>query len=1329
MNSYPAELLVHLAPVMFVAGLESLKATSPGPSSEQLAAAPGTPASETAVPIAPTPSRANSSDPFVLLVHRLREALGAQRKPAIWVPDEVRKSKTFQIVFADKTIQFPPRKIPDPTSSQPLHSPLSPLHPSSPLHPDGLIAPIWIRKHTTLVPSVFVLFLRLFENPSPPAGPRSPLEPDGPDVVKEREEREKEDRRHDAELAREISERKKSTHERGMKLTVVLLASRRMLDDPTLDGRLTFIRRTSGLDSRAALFVLSPVSPAELSDFVKSIQQALFDPAIEYYTSHSKRVRRKRNRHTQASAPNPYPHGLAPAARALPLRPEGWTVRYEYKMACFAEFRGEEEVALKHYQDAYSTLLSMFGSPTILAPRTKRWAEAKVLADSINIKICKLFLYNAEHSLALSQFNTHVRRFSELSRVWGISEDTYEYWSWIARQYRVFAELLEQATHFGMPIPSHSPSNSTAIPEAGQAQLEIEALPALGINPSTALMHPGFYYYFAAEYTEKRRMRFLRMLEDEASSQGTTQAPGFQNEKKVDHLASILELYTKAYEVFKKYSTAPTTSTQNQTQGRCTLWIAYRIAQTYFDSGKYEMSVRFFERITHTYGREKWSVLLSPLLSTWYACSQQLGDVEMSVRLLVEVIARGCSNESGAHDDEGTVAEDLNAILKSTVPKSNDSLIVDLTETEPLFDCSVSFWTPEIKLGEQVAFQISFNVSPNVVLSGLPIRSLRLYTSDGRPLVKICRNNERGQESKTISCIAVGHLALPLASEKIVESALTFSSGKTIILTGTLSSEVPQEIKFSKAELCISEGAWKIEVPFVLSHRRDVPSTNPKWLSSSSGQPPNFVSLRRANYSSVTVKYRPHQVDVVLLHRTSAYLDERYPISIDVTNNDDRELEFTLDVLLQPGDDGCENRIFIEGEQSSGLIKGISFGTLHPGTTACKTLHLVSSGRAGERMVDVSVQSRTLAPLSDSESDAPAPRVETGEVLQTLVVPTVDAFIVAHEVSYGRRPAMGPGPADLSTFDPEFWDDREGGRAFIKTTFECAECTGASNVIIDSIELDTEVWKVSVSVEVVTLINRQESHYARVIHCSLDHEEFPAEFSPGDQFSIICELCLAPPDDFFEDSDALLNHVGRYCLEWRRLSEEGNPGLSSSTQFSLPDLKPPPGGLVALLDAPPLAHLHQPFMLELSLRNRHPTRSACPMVSLELEPTESFVAAGIRNGRLATLIPGAEEKVVWQLIPLECGPAVLLPKIKVTDRRRATEGPESETGGAPQQPEGLATDDEIQVVDVRWDRRRSDGSCIFSDVSEVQEPKEEGLGAPRNPTISDRRFTILVSPA
>lgn len=111
--------------------------------------------------------------------------------------------------------------------------------------------------------------MRMFEHTTPPPMPRSPLEPEGVDVQKAKEDREKEERRWDAELARQISERKKNTNERGMKLTVVLMASRKMLDEPSLDSRLTSIRRSSGLDSRAALFVLSPVSPSELTDFVK----------------------------------------------------------------------------------------------------------------------------------------------------------------------------------------------------------------------------------------------------------------------------------------------------------------------------------------------------------------------------------------------------------------------------------------------------------------------------------------------------------------------------------------------------------------------------------------------------------------------------------------------------------------------------------------------------------------------------------------------------------------------------------------------------------------------------------------------------------------------------------------------------------------------------------------------------------------------------------------------------------------------------------------------------------------------------------------------------
>ena len=76
------------------------------------------------------------------------------------------------------------------------------------------------------MPSVFVLFKRIFEYHRPQTASPSPLDVPDPDLDREREA---EERRRDMELAHEIAQRKKSTNERSIKLTVVLMASRRML--------------------------------------------------------------------------------------------------------------------------------------------------------------------------------------------------------------------------------------------------------------------------------------------------------------------------------------------------------------------------------------------------------------------------------------------------------------------------------------------------------------------------------------------------------------------------------------------------------------------------------------------------------------------------------------------------------------------------------------------------------------------------------------------------------------------------------------------------------------------------------------------------------------------------------------------------------------------------------------------------------------------------------------------------------------------------------------------------------------------------------------------
>lgn len=134
--------------------------------------------------------------------------------------------------FLWKNVRFPPRKARLQNGQSGPHSPISPFTPSSPLYPDGLIAPIWIRKHRDLIPSVFVLVLRLYEF-------GAVLDNGIPDVA-EREigplEKEKLERLRDNELVNEVINRKRVCNERGIKLAVVLMASRELLGEQARDN-------------------------------------------------------------------------------------------------------------------------------------------------------------------------------------------------------------------------------------------------------------------------------------------------------------------------------------------------------------------------------------------------------------------------------------------------------------------------------------------------------------------------------------------------------------------------------------------------------------------------------------------------------------------------------------------------------------------------------------------------------------------------------------------------------------------------------------------------------------------------------------------------------------------------------------------------------------------------------------------------------------------------------------------------------------------------------------------------------------------------------------
>lgn len=133
----------------------------------------------------------------------------------------------------------------------------------------------------------------------------------------------------------------------------------------------------------------------------------------------------------------------------------------------------------------------------------------------------------------------------------------------------------------------------------------------------------------------------------------------------------------------------------------------------------------------------------------------------------------------------------------------------------------------------------------------------------------------------------------------------------------------------------------------------------------------------------------------------------------------------------------------------------------------------------------------------------------------------------------------------------------------------------------------------------------------------------------------------------------------------------------------------PRDGLIALLDVPSTAKLHVPTLIQLTVRNLHPFRSANVAITFELDPSDAFIVAGLRNGRLPILLPGSEEKLLWNLIPVECG-HVKVPRIKVMDVRHAA--PPSQGTGGPSAE--IEVGEVVKVVDVHDDWRAGNAKSV-----------------------------------
>lgn len=737
MNAYPAELVVQLHPFLLVSGLVGERAGD----ASKVARLPH--------PVTTHPE----------VCKALVSALGRRSKHRVWQPPS--SAPRMHTALVDYAYVYPPAKVRAggqaasevarrALGSLPPRSPLSPLQVGGPLFPDGILAPAWIRKHTEYLPAVHLVFLCL------PIAQGATLA-------------------DDVAVIDAMTEARQLGAVRGIRVAVVLLCPASALARSDMDARLAHIRRAAGLEGRGSLFVLS-AETADVEPFVQNVERALHDTAVEYYKERARHVRRNRARYPpppSIAQPILAAAGAAGALKPGPaafLAPEGWAVRTAAKLGTFAEMQGELADALSHYTEAYEHLMqACLANTKILAPRTKRWAEAKVLADTLSFKMVKLHLYKQGIAQGVHQFTRHVQRVAELSAGWGIGTSTYEFWSWLAKQFQLLGDLVQQATH----------------PPDGTRALQLGGAPADALLAGT-----GTHMYHAALCTMERAARFRAVSDEKA------ELPTYANEAQVDHTALVVEMLGSAYEAFRHAQLV-----------RHAHLAAARIALVYAAAGLHQDALPYLERALRWYRRDRWAVPRFLLVGHAAQTALALDEKRAALPYLLEM-AQPVPSEARAVQEKS-----IAALLPLLAGADRDAAALAL---EPgaagLLDVQAVFARQTSRTDTAVPFQLV--ITPTTDLASFSFALLRVYVfGRATPLFSV----RLGGDAHTADLGTI-------PGDATTKSACTLDVRRRAVLTGALQCSEAGPLVLSNTIFTLDTTVGQADLPI------DIARGAPQWV-------------------------------------------------------------------------------------------------------------------------------------------------------------------------------------------------------------------------------------------------------------------------------------------------------------------------------------------------------------------------------------------------------------------------------------------------------------------------------------------------------------------
>ncbi|KAJ1341153.1 hypothetical protein BSLG_004276 [Batrachochytrium salamandrivorans] len=866
MESHPLEFVLHQVPLVAILGLTECSVLPPLP--------------EDVEKDSPVYRRAMQDHTSFNTKKALLGLLMAKNNASVW--DSSDSKLLYKVIPVDKSHVFPKRQIALKTLGSSAMSPLSPMNAQSPMHPDGIISPQWVHRHREMTPSVVVGVYDMWESVES-VNRKDPL---GVQHISSLE------RDRDQVLVSEINEKRCMTAASNS-------------DDPLVEERLSYIRRASMIDRQHqfTLFVLSDNgNPSDIGEFLEMFQTNLLEISHTYYREHEKRIKRKKGKITvtgKATLPQPA-SGISSNPKYLSV--QAWHVRYDFKLGVFAEFRQDLDGALRYYDAAYSGMINImhqsqtFGGALApgggqlglaeIVPGSLRWIEARVFLDSLSIKIYKLFVYCKNPVSALIHLHKHFvncREFPEFAFTTasfdGITKDqssvsglghlsnvsgggSFQYWAWASTHYRVFGELIETASaRTSMVLPFPSPGSAS-----NQTQSILNTVSSTGLNliagkATTSLFGP----FSSVSPVLQFKMQDITMCSQAFMPGRTLSRQSIRNHSRASSMDSS------------------------------------DIARIYEESGKYDMALEFFERISKTYRKELWFSILASVNRWMIKCAHQLGLHSVVIGSIVELLSPKLTPSPG---DRQRVLTEIQEILSgkgpAMAPSSSEERVdvkLDMDQMTSFLQCDAQFRAPHAHILENIDFQVTLLAHPR----DLPHASRMCIPDD----------------STVKSEIGLAHTMNLIQCQDATQMAVSSEGGQVYwvkhapinLITGTsktfqcvLNVSENQELRIMSVSVILETAATRLELVFKIQER-PILHYKRQWLSIAAGETiPRFIELPHFGEPSCTrVDQRELKALPEFIFLSPAYLDEYLPVTLRVTNQESESIHLFASCQISCG--------------------------------------------------------------------------------------------------------------------------------------------------------------------------------------------------------------------------------------------------------------------------------------------------------------------------------------------------------------------------------------------------------------------------------------------